>query len=211
VGVQLHILSGSLKNRVIKKIPPVKEHQNFTSQVIKEAVFEILNNSQIPEKSQFIDLFSGSGQMALEAYSRGYKNIYIYEKNRSRRQFISNLIESWNLDNSCFHAFSCDFELALKKIDYHHQCVIFLDPPYGIKRKKRSYLEIAFRFLFKSLQPGSIAIAQAGTVELNSLQDKFVTRGNSPEDKQPQGIKENSWTLEKRNYGSQGILILKML
>jgi len=206
VGVELHILSGRLKNRVIKKIPPINEHENYTPQVIKEAVFEILKNILPPENCQFIDLFSGSGQMSFEAYSRGYRNIIVYEKNPARFNFISNLIDKWNLEKDRFRLFCCDFELALKKINFNLETAIFIDPPYKMKRKGTTYLEIVLYYVLQAMKPGSLAIAQTESRDIKGLNDLILCKKSSIKNGDNEK-KEVTFQLDTRYYGSQGILI----
>jgi 16S rRNA G966 N2-methylase RsmD len=61
--------------------------------LIKKAVFamiesQVLSGNLYLEHAIFMDLFSGSGQMGLEAVSRGFKSAHLFEIDKSRVNFL---------------------------------------------------------------------------------------------------------------------------
>ena len=53
-----------------------------TTDRIKETLFNMIND--LMYDAVFLDLFSGSGAIAIEALSRGAKKAYLVENNRER-------------------------------------------------------------------------------------------------------------------------------
>ena len=129
-----------------------------TTLMVREAVFSILGKNV--EDSVWLDLFSGSGSIACEAYNHGAKKIIAIEKNRQnfelcKRNFISiqkrSLMEK-EIEVICKDVLSCTkpkkkelirtniIELNKYKFDY-----IYLDPPY-----KFDYYDLLIEQIFKS-------------------------------------------------------------
>ena len=85
----LSIQSGIYKGRKVLVPSAIKGNSNFTSALLKKSVFSILDSLDLQgdislSESLFIDLFAGSGQMGLEAVSRGFKNTVFFELDKNR-------------------------------------------------------------------------------------------------------------------------------
>lgn len=119
----LKVRGGTLKNKTI--LEPSKEITRPSKDILKQGLFNILRNYEI---SSFLDLFSGSGQIAIEAYSLGYKNIYLNELNKdSYKTILKNLS---NLNIKDIKTFNLDYlDFIEKNTDLKFDC-IFIDPPY---------------------------------------------------------------------------------
>ena len=100
-----------------------------TAERVKEAVFSMiqfdLNDTVV------LDLFSGSGQMGLEALSRGAESAHMVDKSASAVNIIKKNAQKCRLTDRCRIVTSdyADFIRSAKgkyKYDF-----IFLDPPYG--------------------------------------------------------------------------------
>jgi len=63
----MRVISGTAKGRRLKA-PPGNTTRPITD-MIKEALFNVLGQSI--QKSEFLDLFAGSGSVGIEALSRG--------------------------------------------------------------------------------------------------------------------------------------------
>jgi 16S rRNA (guanine966-N2)-methyltransferase len=79
----------------------------------------------------FLDLFSGSGQMGIEALSRGAKEAVFVEKDKNAYDCIEkNLAKAKLLDSSTL--LKIDVFSALNRLDSHEMFdIVFLDPPYN--------------------------------------------------------------------------------
>lgn len=101
-----------------------------TAERVKEAVFSMIQFEI--EGRRVLDLFGGSGQMALEALSRGAEHATIVDNNPDAVKIIKNnakhtkLFEKTVVLNSDFRAYIRGNK-GKEKFD-----VIFLDPPYGL-------------------------------------------------------------------------------
>lgn len=94
---------------------------------VKESLFNIIQRD-IPE-SIFLDLFSGSGAIGLEAVSRGAKKAILCDKSKEAIKIIKKNIEKTHLENQ-IELYQLPFEKLLndkieEKID-----IIYIDPPY---------------------------------------------------------------------------------
>ena len=110
---------------------------------VKEALFNILMLKL--EDAVVLDLFSGSGALALESLSRGAKEAYLCDNSISAINIIKKNINKMKLENVT-NVINKSYEKALlelynknKKFD-----IIFLDPPY-----ESNYAELAAEKIFE--------------------------------------------------------------
>lgn len=100
-----------------------------TTDRIKETLFNILAPT-IPD-GEFLDLFSGSGGIGIEALSRGAAHAYFVDNSRKAVQVIrENLIHTRLEDRADILAY--DAVSAIRLLEHSHGAfdVIFMDPPY---------------------------------------------------------------------------------
>ena len=90
----MRIVTGSLKGRSIPFNPRRHGEIRLTSARLKEAVFSMLGPL---EGRSFLDLCAGSGQIALEAYSRGGR-VTACEPNGRRYRMLRELLRAWGVD-----------------------------------------------------------------------------------------------------------------
>lgn len=125
---QLRVIAGNYKGRKLKSL----EGQNTrpTSDKIKGAVF----NSIGPyfDEEVVLDLFSGSGNLAIEAVSRGAKKAFCVEQHPAAIKVIKANVEMTK-EHEKFQVYKMKAEKALKYFAEEHQSfdLIFLDPPYA--------------------------------------------------------------------------------
>jgi 16S rRNA (guanine(966)-N(2))-methyltransferase RsmD len=97
---------------------------------MRESLFSILGNL---EGSSFLDLFSGSGLVALEAASRGAVSVTAVEKDRGKRDIIlKNTAMAGNTIAVHFVPVERFVKRAKPSWDY-----IFLDPPFAYRHKEQ--------------------------------------------------------------------------
>lgn len=96
---------------------------------VKEPLFSIINFELLD--TTVLDLFSGSGALALEAISRGAKEAYLCDNSRDAIKIIKQNIEKTKTENQTVvitKAFDKALqELVEKKVKFD---IVFLDPPY---------------------------------------------------------------------------------
>ena len=98
-----------------------------TSDRAKEALFNIVGADIID--CNFLDLFSGSGAIGLEAASRGAKKVILVDNSRDATDIIKRNVEKTHLEDKT-QIYNMDFNKVLKTKIKEKQDYIFLDPPY---------------------------------------------------------------------------------
>ena len=99
-----------------------------TADRTKEGMF---NSIQFEiEGKKVLDLFGGSGQLALEALSRGAVSAVICDNVEDACKIIKK-----NADKTHFSEYvtllQCDFKTAIKRLSGQKFDIVFLDPPYN--------------------------------------------------------------------------------
>jgi 16S rRNA (guanine966-N2)-methyltransferase len=121
----VRIISGTQRGR--KLISPEGQHSRPTSGKVKEALFSIIQFEI--EGRRVLDLFAGSGQIGLEALSRGAAYCLFVENDRRAMQMVRENVEKCGFnDRSSF--LQNDYASVLKRIDEKFD-IIFVDPPYA--------------------------------------------------------------------------------
>ena len=120
----MNITGGKFNSR--KVIAPDSDKVRPTLSKIRESVFNILSSLIDFESSTFLDAFSGSGIISLEAVSRGFKNVISIEKDYKTARIIKeNFIQLGLEPNLIIKDIVYFLHKTVEKFD-----VIYLDPPY---------------------------------------------------------------------------------
>lgn len=122
----MRIISGKYKSRRI--IAPSKLPVRPTTDMAKEALFNILNNRYYFDEIAFLDLFAGTGNISYEFASRGCENITAVDGDFGCVQFINKTATELDLSISTLKS---DVFSFLKKTHLKFD-IIFADPPYDI-------------------------------------------------------------------------------
>ena len=86
----IRVIGGSLKGRKIPFDNKKFKNADITTQKVKGAVFSMLGEDLYG--TAFLDLYGGSGQIGLEALSRGSRIVIINEKDKERYEFLKSFI-----------------------------------------------------------------------------------------------------------------------
>jgi 16S rRNA (guanine966-N2)-methyltransferase len=123
----MRIISGTLKAR--RLVTPKGLSLRPTSDRVKESMFNILGG-EIKDKT-ILDLFAGTGNLGIEALSRGAKRVTFVEKNREAiRLTQKNLITCQVEDRSELLFKDVNQAIGLLKGKGERFDLIFMDPPY---------------------------------------------------------------------------------
>ena len=95
---------------------------------VKESLFNIIQNEVI--NSNFLDIFSGSGAIGLEAASRGAKKVILCDKAKEAINIINKNIEKTHLKEK-IELYNLDYETLLKNKINEKMDIIYIDPPYN--------------------------------------------------------------------------------
>ena len=100
-----------------------------TSERTKEAVFSMLQFNIAG--SEVLDLFAGSGQMGLEALSRGAARVHLIDKSKGAHDVIKRNVQKTRLEVGA--KVVCEDSIAfLKRQDGSIKFdIVFIDPPYA--------------------------------------------------------------------------------
>lgn len=144
------ITGGTYKGRKIQA--PDEKITRPTLSKVRQGVFNTLFSLiEDFEDKNFLDLFGGSGIMGLEALSRGFENVVVFEKNPKIAQILKKNYASLNLTPDLKIG---DSLKLLNKIDKTFD-VIYIDPPYY-----SGVYEEVFALLNNIVKPTSIIIAE---------------------------------------------------
>jgi 16S rRNA (guanine966-N2)-methyltransferase len=128
----MRVIAGSAR-RLLLKTPEGMDTRPTTDR-IKETLFNMLM-PYIPG-SVFVDLFSGSGGIGIEALSRGATKAYFVESNPKAVTCITDNIEHTHFTDKAV-VLKQDVFAALRGSIREHIDVIFMDPPYNQEYEKR--------------------------------------------------------------------------
>ena len=95
---------------------------------VKESLFNIIQDKVL--NAIFLDLFSGSGAIGLEAASRGAKKVILCDKSKDAINIINKNIEKTHLKEK-IELYNLDYELLLKTKIKEKIDIIYIDPPYN--------------------------------------------------------------------------------
>lgn len=120
----MRIITGKYKGRKLET--PVGYDVRPTSDKVKEAVFSMLMYEV--EGAVCADLFAGTGNLGLEALSRGAAKCYFSDNDRASIALVKANVEKCGAEGESV-IISGDYMKALRRISEPLD-LIFLDPPY---------------------------------------------------------------------------------
>ena len=120
----MRIISGNLKGRRLNT--PKDNKIRPTTDKVKESMLSMI--MPYIEDAIVIDLFAGTGNLGLEAISRGAKHCYFGDKARESLLLTKENIKYCGVENQST-LISGEFERVLERI-HEKADLIFLDPPY---------------------------------------------------------------------------------
>ena len=145
----MRLITGTARGR--KLIAPEGLDVRPTKDSVKEAIFSAIQFET--EGSVVLDLFSGSGQLGIEAVSRGAKKAYLVDSSQNSIKFIKQNVahvgfesqcEIVNMPNSAFLRTTGEkFDIAL------------LDPPY-----ERSLIQRSLPALTEKMKDTGVIICE---------------------------------------------------
>jgi 16S rRNA (guanine(966)-N(2))-methyltransferase RsmD len=156
----MRIITGSAKGKKLLSLEG--DATRPTSERIKEAVFSSIQFDI--EGRRVLDLFAGSGQMGLEAISRGAEKATFIDLSRDAMDIVKqNAKITGFFDNS--HFLVSDWRNYIRKASGREQFdLVFVDPPYAMQccADVASYLAKT-----ELIIPGAIVVLESGEEEIN--------------------------------------------
>lgn len=145
----VRVITGSARGRVLKTLEG--DDVRPTTDRVKESMFSIIQFEI--EGRQVLDLFAGSGQLGIEALSRGAEYVTFTDMSKSSVDVVkSNLISTGLTKNSA--VLQTDAMTFLrnnrKKFD-----IVFMDPPY-----RKGLLQSALPLVAQSMNDGGVIVCE---------------------------------------------------
>ncbi len=159
----MRIISGKHKSKRI--FAPKKLPVRPTTDMAKEALFNILNNVYYFEDISALDLFAGTGNISFEFASRGTKELVAVDTDYGCIKFIDKISDELDFGISTIKSDAFSFlEKSSLKVD-----IIFADPPYDLATEDFAKIpELVFKNQML-LDDGMLIIEHSKHTDLSSL------------------------------------------
>lgn len=162
----MRVISGSARGCKLQPVPGMNTRP--TTDRVKESIFNIIQ-MQV-RGARVLDLFAGTGQMGIEALSRGAASCDFAERDRQALAVLRRNIETARVQaNARVHAGDSLAFLAGRPKECYD--LIFLDPPYGGKILNEALFAIE---RFDILAPSGIILCES---DENDQISTGLTRG----------------------------------
>lgn len=123
----MRVIAGTARSLKLKTIEGLDTRP--TTDRIKETLFNMLQTDI--HGAAVLDLFSGSGAIAIEALSRGAKEAVLVENSKAACACIRENLAHTHLSEKAV-VMECDCLTAVNRLAGHESFdIIFMDPPYG--------------------------------------------------------------------------------
>lgn len=123
----MRIIGGKLKG--LRFYPPTSLPVRPTTDMAKEALFNILNNQLDFDGLKVLDLFSGTGNISMEFASRGAEQVVSVDINTGCVKYLKDISKQHQIDT--ITPFRSDVLKFLKEESETFD-LIFADPPYDL-------------------------------------------------------------------------------
>lgn len=156
-----------------------------TMERVKESLFAIIQNHL--DNAIVLDLFSGSGNLGIEALSEGASFAYLVDFNKKAADTIKRNLNTIGIKEA--EVINLDYKKALNYLKDKKMDLIFLDPPY-----KTDFIEQSIKIIdeYNILNDEGLIICE------NDSLDKIV-------------YPENYEVVKDRKYGDKWVVILKKI
>ena len=128
----MRIIGGKYKGKRLKSLPKREDTKLLrpTTDRVKESVFSILNNYL--EGVKFLDLFAGTGNVGIEALSRGAAKVIFVENDKRFCKLIRENLKKLGVEENKYEIICDDYVNALKRLAKRGEKFdfIYADPPY---------------------------------------------------------------------------------
>ncbi len=120
----MRIISGKARGTKLETLEGLDTRPTLDR--VKEALFSIIQGYMY--EADVLDLFSGSGALAIESISRGAKKAIACDKSKKAIEIIKQNVKKTHFEND-IKVINAEYKKALEGINEKFD-IIFLDPPY---------------------------------------------------------------------------------
>lgn len=158
--ISLRISSGIYKNKKLE----VSDTTRPVTERVKHSIFDILG--EYIKDSTVLDLFAGSGNLGIEAISRGAKRCVFVEKDELTYNILKKNIKSIGVGEIC-ETFKGDYKKYLDSCNENFD-LIFLDPPFKL------VVNLNFKKILNILNKDTVIVLKASSKDkLDSILEIF--------------------------------------
>lgn len=150
----MRVITGSARGRRLETLPG-EDVTRPTTESVKEALFSMIQFDI--EGRRVLDLFAGSGQLGIEALSRGARSCTFVENNRAAKQVVERNLTHCRLEEQANVVFSDAVSFLNRSGTYD---LVLLDPPYG-----KGILQRVLPVLVPRLSDDAMVVCESGRDE----------------------------------------------
>ncbi len=167
----MRIVGGTFSGRRFD--PPANIPARPTTEMAREALFNILNNLTDLKDIVALELFGGTGSVSYELASRGAKEITLVERDPTSIDFIKKTARTLDIADK-LHIVRGDAFKFLKQCTEQYD-LIFADPPYALINMDELPMLIFER---KMLRPNGIFVLEHTTRNSYQQHPNFLRMKN---------------------------------
>jgi len=163
----MRIIAGKARGTILETLDG--EDTRPTLERVKENFFNAINFDI--ENAKILDLFAGSGQLGLEALSRGAREAVFVDSNAACVEIIRRNAQKAKLYDKCNilkYEYSEYLSALKKRKDFDKFDIVFIDPPYESNKR---FINDCVKRLIKHgfISDGGMIICETGNGEKLSL------------------------------------------
>ncbi|XIF19669.1 MAG: 16S rRNA (guanine(966)-N(2))-methyltransferase RsmD [Acetilactobacillus jinshanensis] len=153
----MRVISGKFGGRILKAVP--SRLTRPTTDKVKESLFNIIG--PYFHHQNFLDLFAGSGNVGIEAVSRGCSHATLVDRQyRAYRTILGNVELTHDKDDFDIYKMSANAALHKLSKDNKKFDLVYLDPPYRLQKMVKDLNKLAALNL---LNPRALVICETDT------------------------------------------------
>lgn len=183
----MRVISGKARGTKLSSIESLSTRPTLDR--VKESLFNIIQNNL--RDAVVLDLFAGSGQLGIEALSRGADKAYLCDINRDAVKMIKQNLEKTKLKDKAV-VINEDYKRALRTLNTNEKFdIIFIDPPY----KEDIAVDSIIYIIHESrLKENGIMIIETDEIERDLREINKI---------------ENIKIIDQRKYGRASLIFIK--
>lgn len=183
----MRVISGKARGTKLSSIESLSTRPTLDR--VKESLFNIIQNNL--RGAVVLDLFAGSGQLGIEALSRGADKAYLCDINRDAVKMIKQNLEKTKLKDKAV-VINEDYKKALRILNTNEKFdIIFIDPPYKEDIAVDSIIDIIHE---SRLKENGIMIIETDEIERDLREINKI---------------ENIKIIDQRKYGRASLIFIK--
>ena len=167
----MRVVSGTARGCKLQPVPGMNTRP--TTDRVKENVFNLIQDHV--RGAEVLDLFAGTGQLGIEALSRGARSVVFVDESRAAVQLVRTNLAHCRLQGDVVQGEALGYLRTCGKFD-----LIFLDPPYDT---------------------GLLDKALANVVQFDILAEGGIIVCESRREKELPQLPQPYYLLTERSYG----------